>query len=79
MTYTHELTELETACGVTLDQVATYLARGAFFDQNRAWFTNCESPALAMSVARCAFAGRPVRHVGVNEFGHSIYRLDNSR
>lgn len=79
MTYTHELTALETACGVTLENVATYLQRGAFFDNGRAWYTDCESPALAMSVARCAFGGQAVRYVGVNQFGYSVYRLDTSR
>jgi hypothetical protein len=79
VTYRHTLTSLEESCGVTLESVAHYLTRGAFFDNGQAWHSEAHPPALAMSVARCAFAGAPVRFVGLNTLGHSVYRLTNTK
>jgi hypothetical protein len=78
VTYRHTLTPLEESCGVTLDDVARYLQGGAFFDNGRAWHSEAQSPALAMSVARCAFAGAEIRYAGPNSLGHSVYRIDNN-
>lgn len=71
-TYTHTLTELEIAYGVTLEDVARELPRGVF--RNGHAFPHfvvspeC-SPALALSVARAAFAGKPVEYMGRTRLG----------
>ena len=64
-TYTLELTDIERACGVTLDQVAEVLPKVALREnwQERAvWVPDTHngksvSPALAGAVARAALAG----------------------
>jgi hypothetical protein len=68
--YTHTLTPTEEACGVTLDDVARELPRGVFRDNGRV-FVVAESagPALAASVARCAFGGAPVEYAGRSLLG----------
>jgi hypothetical protein len=75
-TYTHTLTELETACGVTLDAVARELPRGVF-RQNDTVFIVSENvaPALAGSVARCAFSGARVEYVGRALLGRAYSRI----
>ena len=68
--YTHTLTELETACGVTLEDVARELPRGVFRQRGRSFVVDVNlSPALAGSVARCAFAGVPVEYIGTSLLG----------
>lgn len=76
--YTHTLTDIEEACGVTLEDVARELPRGGFIDEGRAFVTDAASPALAMSVARAAYAGAAVRFAGLNALGWSVYRLDKA-
>lgn len=71
--YTHTLTPLEIALRVTLEDVARELPRGLFTDNGQAFTTADVSPALAMSVARCAF-GAPARFVGLNAAGLPVYR-----
>ena len=78
MTYRHALTDLEEALGVTLEDVARELPRGAFIDEGRAYVTDVDSPALAMSVARAAFVGAAVRFAGLNALGFAVYRLDKA-
>lgn len=57
--YTHSLTAIEEACGVTLDQVAEMLPKCRVFDNGTAITLPANTgPALAGSVARCAFGGK---------------------
>lgn len=70
-TYTHTLTETETACGVTLEQVAHELTR-VLVRGDRVYIAGTVGPALAGSVARCAFAG-PVDFIGINTLGLLMY------
>ncbi|QKY79756.1 hypothetical protein SEA_ENGINEER_182 [Gordonia Phage Engineer] len=53
--YVHSLTEIEQACGVTLDDVARELPRVALRD-NAVWVDGKLPPALATSTARAALA-----------------------
>ena len=71
-TYTHTLTDIEVACGVTLEDVARGVPRGVF-RRNGEWFVVGEDlpPALASSVARCAFGG-PVQYVGRTVLGRAF-------
>ncbi len=74
-TYTHTLTDIEVACGVTLEDVARELPRGVF-RRNGEWFVVGEdlSPALASSVARCAFGGS-VEYVGRTALGRAYAKV----
>jgi len=58
--YTHTLTEIEQACGVTLDDVARELPRVAL-RENAAWVDGSLAPALATSTARAAL-GKPAAY-----------------
>ena len=70
--YVHTLTELETACGVTLEDVARELPRGVFREGGRRFVVSVDiGPALAASVARCAFAGEKVTYEGRTLLGHA--------
>lgn len=71
--YTHTLTPVEEACGVTLEQVAEALPRGAFIVGGSKFVTPDLPPALAGSVARAAFGG-PVEFAGLNGLGLPVYR-----
>lgn len=73
--YTHELTDIEVACGVTLDTVAEVLPKGAFFDSGTLFAMPANTPpALAGSVARCAFGG-PVEFSHISSAtGYVMYR-----
>lgn len=56
--YTLELTDIEVACGVTLEAVAEVLPKGAFFDSGSTFAIPANTPpAVAGAVARCAFGG----------------------
>lgn len=57
-TIIHTLTATETACGVTLEQVATELPR-ALLIPGGVMLSKGLPPALADSVARCALGGAP--------------------
>ena len=73
-TYTHTLTELEIACGVTLADVARELPRGVFRENGDTFVVSADcGPALAGSVARCAF-GAPAEYVGRTLLGHAYAR-----
>lgn len=74
-TYIHTLTELETACGVTLEDVARELPRGVFREGGDTFVVSEDAgPALAGSVARCAFGGAPVECVGRTMLGRAYRR-----
>tara|TARA_R110000782_G_scaffold186634_1_gene276846 strand:- start:3249 stop:3488 length:240 start_codon:yes stop_codon:yes gene_type:complete len=76
---THTLTELEIACGVTLEGVAYELPRGLFIDNDTAFIVSGQAgPALAGSVARCAF-GVPATYAGMNSHGDAVYRLTDTK
>lgn len=77
MTYTHTITEIEAACGVTLDDVARELPRVLLRDGGAtAIVDGTLSPALADSVARAAFGGHPHTYAGMNgDLGLAIYRV----
>ena len=66
-TYKLELTEIEIACGVTLEAVAVELPLGRFVRDGDAFMVSKSAPpALAGAVARAAFAA-PV------EFSHLAF------
>lgn len=68
----HELTEIEIAAGVTLDQVAQVLPKALLRDE-RVILPADTAPALAGSVARCVF-GEPAEYAGHNQLGLPVYR-----
>lgn len=70
-TYKLELTEIESACGVTLGQVAEVLPKVAMRG-DYVLIPKDTPPALAGAVARCAFAG-PVKFRGLNDYGMPVY------
>lgn len=75
-TYTFVPTELETACGVTTDDVARELPRGVFRDNDSIFVVSADlPPALAGAVARTALGG-PVEYVGKHLFGHVYRRVE---
>lgn len=77
-TYVHTLTEIETACGVTLEDVARELPRGTFRENGTVFVVYWDaSPALASSVARCAF-GAPAEYVGKTLLGRAYRRAEGS-
>ena len=72
--YTMELSEIERACGVTLEAVAEHLPRVYVFGCDSVAVPAGLSPALAGAVARCALAG-PVEFVTINRStGFPVYR-----
>ena len=77
-TYTHELTTLETLCGVTLEDVADILPRGLFREiDGRECFivpNDVFGPALAHSVARCAFGGTDAEYLHKSPLGYVFAR-----
>ena len=76
-TYVLALTELELACGVTLEDVARELPRGLFIENGAAFMVSRDiSPALASSVARCAFSA-PVKFSHLSN-GYPVYRMDSN-
>ena len=74
--YTHTLTEVEIACGVTLDQVADVLPECYMSLNEKLVLPANTPPALASSVARAAFAGAPVEFVRIWE-GCPVYIQSN--
>ena len=70
-TYTLVLTEVEKACGVTLEQVAELLPK-VLVRQGKVIFPTYVGPALAGATARCALA-HPAEYVGLNSLGHPVY------
>lgn len=76
--YQHELTEIETACGVTLNQVANLLPLVAVrwnetYGEDEVWVARDVAPALAVSTARAAL-GEPATLAGfARDLGVAIY------
>ena len=76
-TYVHTLTEGEIACGVTLERVAEILPQGLFLQvgtYSGFMLPKLTPPALASSVARCAFGGQEVEFCHLTQ-GYPVYRL----
>ena len=71
--YTLVLTEIELACGVTLEQVADVMPRVLVRD-DRLFLPANTSPALGKAVARCVFADKPHTFTGLS-LGMPAYRL----
>ena len=73
----HVITPIEAACGVTLEAVALELPRGLFIENGAAFMVSRDiSPALASSVARCAFSA-PVKFSHLYN-GYPVYRMDSN-
>lgn len=73
MRYTHVLTEVEQACGVTIEDVARVLPQGLFIRDGAAFMLpKLTPPALAASVARCAFGGANVEFSHLSS-GYPVY------
>lgn len=70
----HTLTETETACGVTLEQVAELLPLVAILGDT-AW-TPTAGPALSAAVARCALGTEVefVKLMGAGDRTVAVYR-----
>lgn len=74
--YKHELTELEIACGVTLEQVGEVLLKVYLIpNTNKVVLPRDTPPALAGSVARCALTA-PCVFLGFNELKLPVYGLE---
>lgn len=72
--YTHTITPIEAACGVTLEQVADELPKVLMINAGRAVMVPVHmSPALSGSIARCALAG-PVTFSHLSN-GYPIYEV----
>lgn len=71
--YKLELTEIEVACGVTLEQVQEVLLKVYMTKDDLAIFPSGYSPALCGAVARCAFAGAESGFKWFNSFGQPVY------
>lgn len=71
--YTLELTEIELACGVTLEQVSDVMPRVLVRD-GRLFLPANTPPALGKAVARCVFADKPHTFSGI-ALGMPAYRL----
>lgn len=71
--YKLELTEIEIACGVTLEQVQDLILKVLVREGVGVIFPVDVAPALAGAVARCALAGA-AEYSGHNQFGQAIYR-----
>ena len=70
-----KLSEIEIACGVTLDQVEALRPKGAFFGELFA-LPGDISPALGQATARLA-AGRPARFSHISRVtGYLMYRVE---
>lgn len=73
--YTHELSEIDRLCGVTLEDVARELARGVFRQDGAVFVVADETgPAVAASTARAAFKGEEVEYLGRSIIGQ-VYGL----
>lgn len=71
--YKLELTEIEVACGVTLEQVQEVLPMVYVTTDGLAIFPGGYSPALCGAVARCVFAGAKGEFKWFNSFGQPVY------
>lgn len=71
--YKLELTDIEIACGVTLEQVQDVLTKVLVRENVGVIFPEDVPPALAGAVARCALA-TPAEYSGHNQFGQAVYR-----
>lgn len=76
-TDTFTLTDIERACGVTIDQVRAARARALLHmtrDGLRVVVDRDMSPALASAVARMALGAPAMRH-GANALGFGVYGI----
>lgn len=73
---TFTLTDIELACGVTLDDVARELPRAMVRESGATVIVDGTlAPALGNAVARCAFGSHPYKYAGMNrDLGLAIYR-----
>lgn len=71
--YKLELTEIEVACGVTLEQVQEVLPMVYVTTDRLVIFPSGYSPALCGAVARCVFAGAKGEFKWFNSFGQPVY------
>lgn len=74
--YKLELTEIEVACGVTLEQVQEVLPK-VLVRNERVIFPKFTPPALCGAVARCALAEN-AEFAGLNSLGLPVYRAERS-
>lgn len=73
-----QLSEVEVACGVTVEQVrAVRIKAYIMHDKQSVAIPKDTGPALAGAAARMALGG-PVEFVAINIFGNPLYRLDRS-
>lgn len=72
-TYTHTITPVEAACGVTLEDVASELPRVLMLGPDAVMVPKGLPPALAGSVARCAL-GAPATFSHLST-GYPVYTL----
>lgn len=72
-TYTLELSDIEIDSGVTLEQVQDLLPKGLFIENGEKFVLPADTaPALAGSVARCAF-GADAQFLGLNQLSQPVY------
>lgn len=76
--YTHVLTEIDLACGVTLEAVADTLTK-CLVRGDTVIMPADVSPAVAFSTMRAAFANAPFEFVGLNSFSQPVYRRTNEK
>lgn len=74
--YTLELSEIEIACGVTLEQVQDLLPK-VLVREGAVIFPKYTGPALCGAVARCALA-TPAQFAGLNSLGMPVYRAEGN-
>lgn len=76
--YVHTLTEIEIACGVTLEEVARVLPQVYLIkDTGKVVLPRFTPPALAGSVARCAMKV-PCEFIGLNTLGLPVYAVSSA-
>ena len=73
---TFELSPIEEACEVTLDDVAKALPN-VLIREDRAYVSSDVPPALALAVARCALTAEKVEYIGFNVYDMAMYRKVN--
>lgn len=73
--YSHELSPIEIACNVTLEQVAELLPKVLLIESGtKVVFPVNTGAALASSTARCAFAGEAADFAGLNQLRQPVYK-----
>lgn len=72
-TYTHTITTLEAACGVTLEQVAELMPLILIAKDRKVILPVGTGPALSHSVARCALGEVRASFLGMSALGNPVY------